>query len=151
MKLFSAGSRLALLSLAWTFTTAVGITDTRAAGPSTSDGLQPYYPEMNVNRTKLLSPEELAQELTTLPGWEGKDGMLGKIYAFPTFSDAVAFIVRISHPLEAMDHHPEIRNVYGKVYLGFTTHDQGNRITNLDVKAARIVEEIATKLPQKSP
>ena len=67
----------------------------------------------------------------------------------PGFSDAVAFIVRISHPLEALDHHPEIRNVYGKVFVGFTTHDQGNKITSLDVRAARAVEGIAARLPQK--
>lgn len=121
----------------------------RSAAPTTADGLQPYYAEMNPGRTKVLSPGEIAGELTGLPGWEAKDGMLSKIYAFPTFSDAVAFIVRISHPLEAMDHHPEIRNVYGKVFIGFTTHDQGNKISDLDAKAARVVETIASRLPQK--
>lgn len=61
----------------------------------------------------------------------------------------MAFIVRISHPLEALDHHPEIRNVYGKVFVGFTTHDQGNKITSLEVRAARAVDGIAARLPQK--
>ncbi len=119
------------------------------AAPTTADGLQPEYAEMHPERTRPLDLEELTRELADLPGWRAEDGMLSKIYAFPTFSEAVAFIVRISHPLEAMDHHPEIRNVYGKVYLGFTTHDQGNRITDLDLKAARTVEAIASKLPQK--
>lgn len=121
----------------------------QSATPTTADGLQPYYAEMNPDRTAVLSPEEIAKELASLPGWEAKEGMLSKIYAFPSFSDAVAFIVRISHPLEAMDHHPEIRNVYGKVFIGFTTHDQGNKISNLDAKAARVVETIASRLPQK--
>jgi len=112
--------------------------------------LNPVYETLSTTRTQLLSAEEIATALTTLPGWEAKDGTIGKIYSFAGFSDAVAFIVRISHPLEAMDHHPEIRNVYGKVFIGFTTHDQGNKITTLDLKAALAVEAIAAKLPQKS-
>jgi 4a-hydroxytetrahydrobiopterin dehydratase len=106
--------------------------------------------EYNPTRIHVLTPEQIAQELSTLAGWEAKDDMISKTYLFPGFSDAVAFIVRISHPLEALDHHPEIRNVYGKVFVGFTTHDQGNKITGLDVKAARAVEAIAARLPQKA-
>ena len=114
-------------------------------------GLASAHATLGSPSTRTLSSEEIAAELATLPGWEAKADMVGKTHSFPGFSDAVAFIVRISHPLEAMDHHPEIRNVYGKVYIGFTTHDQGNRITDLDLNAARAVEAIAAKLPQKAP
>lgn len=109
-----------------------------------------FVPAHQPTRIHVLTPEQIAQELSTLSGWEARDDMISKTYRFPGFSDAVAFIVRISHPLEALDHHPEIRNVYGKVFVGFTTHDQGNKITDLDVKAARAVEAIAARLPQKA-
>ncbi len=105
---------------------------------------------MNTTHNYTLNRDEIAAELATLPGWEAKSDIVGKHYSFPGFSDAVAFIVRISHPLEAMNHHPEIRNVYGKVYIGFTTHHLGNKITNLDLRAARVVEAIAAKLPQQA-
>jgi pterin-4a-carbinolamine dehydratase len=35
------------------------------------------------------------------------------------------------------------------VTVGFTTHDLGNRLGQLDFRAARIVEEIAAARPQK--
>ena len=111
--------------------------------------IQPVYETMNPTRTKLMEGEELKTALAGLPGWAEKDGHLVRLYLFPTYSDAIAFIVRISHPLEAMDHHPDLRNVYGKVYVAFTTHDQGNRISDLDFKAAKAVEAIAANFPQK--
>ncbi len=98
---------------------------------------------------RALGPAEIAAGLATLPGWAEKDGMISKTYLFPGFSDAVAFIVRISHPLEALNHHPEIRNVYGMVKIGFTTHNLGDKLGPLDFKAARLVEDAASILPQK--
>ena len=100
-------------------------------------------------KEEAYSVSEKARVILALPGWAEKNGMLVKTYTFPSFSDAVAFIVRISHPLEAINHHPEIRNVYGEVSIGFTTHDLGNKIGPLDFKAARLVEDIASRLPQK--
>jgi 4a-hydroxytetrahydrobiopterin dehydratase len=95
------------------------------------------------------SASERAREISALPAWVERNGIIVKTYRFPSFSDAVAFIVRISHPLEVMNHHPEIRNVYGEVSIGFTTHDLGNKIGPLDFRAARLVEDIASRLPQK--
>lgn len=111
--------------------------------------IKPVYETMNPTRTKLMEGDALKAALAELPGWATKDGHLVRLYSFPTYSDAVAFIVRISHPLEAMDHHPDLRNVYGKVYVAFTTHDQGNQISDLDFKAAKAVEAIAATFPQK--
>ncbi len=111
--------------------------------------IKPVYETLNPTRTKLMEGDELKAALAEMPGWAAKDGHLVRLYSFPTYSDAVAFIVRISHPLEAMDHHPDLRNVYGKVYVAFTTHDQGNQISDLDFKAAKAVEAIAATFPQK--
>ena len=120
------------------------------AAPAADDHtIKPIYDEMNPTRTKLLDEAGIAAALAELPGWGAKDGHLVRLYSFNTYADAVAFIVRISHPLEKLDHHPDLRNVYGKVSIGFTTHDQGNQISDLDVKAAKVVEAIAATFPQK--
>lgn len=121
-----------------------------AAPASDAPGIKPVYETLNPHRTKLVEGDELKTALAGLPGWSENEGHLVRLYSFSTYSDAVAFIVRISHPLEAIDHHPDLRNVYGKVYIAFTTHDQGNRISDLDVKAAGIVEAIAATFPQKN-
>ena len=98
---------------------------------------------------RALSATEIARDLALLPGWTEKAGMISKTFTFSGFPEAVAFIVRISFPLEALNHHPEIRNVYGTVTVGFTTHDLGNQLGQLDFRAARIVEDVAARLPQK--
>lgn len=111
-----------------------------AAVDSAELGLEPVYPHLNPDRTELLAEADIAAALTELPGWAARDGILFKVFVAGTFQDAVAMIVRMSYALERLDHHPEIRNIYGKVYVGFTTYDQGKRITATDVAAARAVE-----------
>lgn len=103
-------------------------------------GLEPVYPHLNPDRTKLLSASEIEAALATLPGWEVRDGVLFKIYVAKNFREAVSKLVLISYPLDHLDHHPEIRNIYGKVYIGFTTYDQGKQVTATDVEAAQAVE-----------
>ncbi len=103
-------------------------------------GLEPVYPHLNPDRTKLLSAAQINEALATLPGWQVKDGVLYKIYVAKNFREAVSKLVLISYPLDHLDHHPEIRNIYGKVYIGFTTYDQGKQVTATDVEAAQAVE-----------
>lgn len=112
-------------------------------------GLDPVYPKLSPNRTKLVSDTEMPAALAKLPGWQHRDGILFKIYPSPNFMDAIALIVRISYPIQHLDHHPEIRNIYGKVYVGFTTYDQGKKVTTNDVEAALLVEAAATGYPLK--
>lgn len=113
-------------------------------------GLEPVYPRLNPDRTQVLAAEELKAALARLPGWQEREGILYKIYDTPSFQDAMALMMRISYPIDRLDHHPEIRNIYGKVYVGFTTYDQGKKVTGLDVEAALSVERVAAGLPRKS-
>ena len=102
--------------------------------------MQPLTVRRSVWNRSIRTPSEIEEALQTLPGWEAKHGVLFKTFTAGSFRDAVALIVRISYPLERLDHHPEIRNIYGKVYVGFTTYDQGKQITALDVETALAVE-----------
>ncbi|MBZ0119655.1 MAG: 4a-hydroxytetrahydrobiopterin dehydratase, partial [Sandaracinaceae bacterium] len=52
------------------------------------------------------------------------------------------FLVRIAFDAEQLGHHPEIHNVYSRVWLTLRTHDAGNRVTALDVKLARAIERV---------
>lgn len=110
-------------------------------------GLEPVYKQLHPDRTKVLGADELAAALEKLPGWQVRDGFLYKVYVTPSFRDAMALMTRISYPIDALDHHPEIRNIYGKVYVGFTTYDQGKKITAHDVEAALAVEKASAGLP----
>ena len=55
----------------------------------------------------------------------------------------MGFLVALSYQAEAMDHHPEIYNVYGTVRIRLTTHDAGNKVSALDLELARQINRVA--------
>lgn len=87
----------------------------------------------------LLNPEELADQLTGLPGWQVEDGGLVKTYRFPSYLAGVAFVTRLAEKAEAMDHHPDLRLGWRRVEMRVSTHSAGG-ITALDTALAREAE-----------
>ena len=87
---------------------------------------------------------------TTLPeelgaaGWAlANDGKsIGKTFRFKSFRDALAWMVRAGFEAEAMNHHPDWKNVYNRVEVWLTTHDAGG-LTDKDVELARRMEKLA--------
>jgi len=72
-----------------------------------------------------LTEAEIQNELTKLNGWEVVDGKLHKVYQFPDFVSAFAFMTKVALWAEKLDHHPEWFNVYNRVVIDLTTHDAG--------------------------
>lgn len=89
-----------------------------------------------------LTPDQLTEALETLPRWSLKDGKLHRTMKFKSFSEALAFIVRLGIEAEKSDHHPELFNVYSTVAVDLTTHDAGG-ITTLDVALAEAADRLA--------
>lgn len=85
-----------------------------------------------------LSGEEIRRELDGLKGWELLDGKLHREFTFRDFSRAFSFMTGVALIAEAMDHHPEWRNVYNRVTIDLVTHDLGGLSTQ-DVEFARRV------------
>lgn len=88
-----------------------------------------------------LTRKEIGVALKDLHGWRLRRGELHKEYIFRSFDAAIAFINRLRPIANAMNHHPEIYNVYDRVTLDLVTHDSGG-ITKLDVEFARKVEKL---------
>ena len=42
--------------------------------------------------------------------------------------------------INTLNHHPEWQNIYNKVFVKLTTHDEGNSITQKDLKLAEILD-----------
>ena len=76
-------------------------------------------------------------------GWSiSTDGAsISKTFRFKTFRNAMAWMMRGAFEAEAMDHHPEWKNVYNRVEVRLTTHDTGG-LTDKDVALARCLEAI---------
>ena len=80
--------------------------------------------------------------LGTLTGWSevpGRDA-IAKSFKFADFNAAFAFMTRVALKAEAMDHHPEWFNVYGKIDVVLSTHDAGG-LSALDIAMAKFMDE----------
>jgi 4a-hydroxytetrahydrobiopterin dehydratase len=94
----------------------------------------------------LLSEADRTRDLPSLgaTGWgavEGQDA-LRKVLKFKNFSEAWGFMSRSALVCEAMNHHPEWRNVYNVVDVTLTTHDC-HGISDLDVALAQKMDALA--------
>jgi 4a-hydroxytetrahydrobiopterin dehydratase len=87
-----------------------------------------------------LSDDAIATALMDLDGWTHEDDKLKKTFEFTDFRAAISFIVRMSFFAEAMNHHPELENVYNTVSIALTTHDAGGQVTQLDIDLATEIE-----------
>ena len=87
-----------------------------------------------------LSPEEIANQLKTLDGWEYSDNAISKLFRFKQFIDGIRFINRVAEIAEAADHHPDIHVNYTRVRFICTTHDSGG-VTERDIKLTREIEQ----------
>jgi 4a-hydroxytetrahydrobiopterin dehydratase len=89
-----------------------------------------------------LSEEEVRAALADLPGWRLGRGEIVRQYKFPTFREAIEFIVRLAEKAEAADHHPDLENHYNRVRVALHTWSE-NAITEKDLALAREIESVA--------
>jgi len=90
----------------------------------------------------LLSPADVSSELESLPGWEQTGDRIRAEFTFGDFAAAMAFMVEVGIHADKMNHHPEWSNVYNRVTVELTTHDDGG-VTNQDIHLARIMNRVA--------
>ena len=74
--------------------------------------------------------------------WEEKDNTLYRKFTFNNFSEAFAFMTRVSLEAEKMDHHPKWTNVYNQVEIWLSTHDAGDTVTERDRKLAKKIDAL---------
>jgi 4a-hydroxytetrahydrobiopterin dehydratase len=89
-----------------------------------------------------LTPAEIEDALASLPAWRCEGDALRREYRFNDFKEALSFIVRIGLHAEELGHHPEIFNVYSTVRIALNTHDAGGKVTERDVRLAKIIEDV---------
>ena len=67
-----------------------------------------------------------------------------KLFKFKSFSEAFSWMTEVAFEAEKIDHHPDWTNIYNKVDVTLTTHDQ-NEITSKDLSLAEIMEKTFVK------
>jgi len=86
-------------------------------------------------KRRKLEESEVLGALEGLPGWKLEKGRLHREFRFDGFVGAFGFMTSMALVSEAMNHHPEWRNVYDRVVVDLSTHDAGG-ITALDLEWA---------------
>ena len=92
-----------------------------------------------------LTQKEIESALAGLPGWTVAKAKLHHEYKFADFVHAFGFMATAAIAIEKMNHHPEWFNVYNKVIVDLTTHDDGG-ISAKDVELAKVLDGFARKL-----
>lgn len=90
-----------------------------------------------------LNDQEIEQQLTSATGWTRDGHAIKKQFAFASFPDALAFLVRLGFDCEAADHHPDITVDYKRVTLGYWTHSEGG-LTEKDFAGAATANRVAS-------
>lgn len=98
-----------------------------------------------VDRTP-LDPAAAQEALDALPDWRGRLGALRTAFRAPSAAVALQLVAGVGALSEELDHHPSLDWRYDRVFLSWTTHSAGWRVTAFDVEAARRTSELAADL-----
>jgi 4a-hydroxytetrahydrobiopterin dehydratase len=90
---------------------------------------------------KKLTDLEIQSRLKNYPDWDYYDDALHTEFEFDNFKDCMSAISRIAFECEALNHHPDWRNVYNMLYITLSTHDVDG-ITELDFQLLEAIEKI---------
>ncbi len=90
-----------------------------------------------------LSKREIRKILDEIDGWEVCENRpaIKRHLIFSDFNKAFSFMSAIAMKAERMDHHPEWRNIYNKLDIILTTHEEGG-VTAMDINLARFINKI---------
>ena len=82
--------------------------------------------------------------------FEEREDALVAEFVFADFAEAWRFMNAVAAEAEAMDHHPDWRNVYNRVEIRLSTHSAGNKVTQLDRELAQRIATLYQRLSTPS-
>jgi 4a-hydroxytetrahydrobiopterin dehydratase len=74
--------------------------------------------------------------------WEEVNGFLEKTYTFSNFLNAFMFMTEVASLAQKMKHYPLWENNAHTVRIKLTTRDQGNKVTDRDLKLAMQIDQV---------
>src|ERR1700758_2796778 len=89
-----------------------------------------------------LTPEQVATELMTTPGWQVSEGQITRTVTRKDFRDALLFVNAVGFLAERANHHPDILIAWNAVTLSLMTHSAGG-LTGNDFALAREINGLS--------
>lgn len=93
---------------------------------------------------RLLTPEEISDELANLTGWTVEEDRITKAFQFKDFSSGVQFAVQVAEEADKLNHHPDIHIRWGYVAISVNTHDVGG-LSPYDFELASRIDSISVE------
>jgi len=94
--------------------------------------------------TGKVTEEEIGRACQTLARWQRNGQEIERTVRFPSFPDAIQFVVRVATLAEEANHHPDIDIRFRNVRLALTTHDAGG-LTTKDFALAHRIDDQAVQ------
>ncbi|WP_346924647.1 4a-hydroxytetrahydrobiopterin dehydratase [uncultured Arthrobacter sp.] len=96
--------------------------------------------------TDVLNERQVDAALAGLPDWRSRLGGLVTVYKAPTAAAALELIAAVGRLAEEQNHHPDLDWRYRRVFLRYSSHDAGDKVTRRDVAAATAAGEAAARI-----
>jgi len=74
--------------------------------------------------------------------WKEENDKLIREFTFENFVEAWGFMNKVALLAEKQNHHPEWTNVYNRVKIMLSTHDEGNTVSEKDRQLARTIDSL---------
>ena len=88
-----------------------------------------------------LTEDDIEKRLLRFPDWEYHNNAIHTTYEFENFKDCFSAMSRMAFECEALNHHPEWKNVYNTLDISLSTLD-ADGVTEKDFKLAEAFEMI---------
>lgn len=95
----------------------------------------------NPNYTK-LTDNQIKSALGDLLGWTLLNGKLHKTFVFMDFPTLFEFMFKVANTSQVLNHHPNMSSTFNTLTLDYDTWRLGHAISNMDVRAAGIIEKL---------
>jgi len=74
--------------------------------------------------------------------WKEENDKLTKTFVFKDFTEAFGFMTKVAIVAEKMNHHPTWTNTWNTVHFELSTHDAGNKVTDLDRTLSKAIDKL---------
>ncbi|HET9836771.1 MAG TPA: 4a-hydroxytetrahydrobiopterin dehydratase [Candidatus Angelobacter sp.] len=91
----------------------------------------------------VLTGPEIQQALASLHGWQQDGKAIQRVFRFPDFKAAMAFVNKVADAAEQANHHPDIDIRYNTVTMALVSHDSGG-VTQRDIRMAGVIDKIGS-------
>lgn len=85
-----------------------------------------------------LTQDEAKNMLLQLDGWELKDNVISKTFAFKNYYQVIAFVNAVAWMTHREDHHPDMSAGYNQCRVEYSTHAIGGLSENDFICAAKV-------------